>query len=205
MPSFREEASAAAEALSRLNREADKTAKGEASRERERERSFAAAALGLVGGVGGVARGLAPAAQVFGASGNFDQAAEVAASSVIEGLARTSVGQFLGGLAGVRPRINAKVSAREQVIDELSPLAAFNAPLDDGFVQRLIDVRVAQQERVEQLKTSIVAKTPVTPDDIYSDVASGNLGESLDNFAAAIRDFKAFVETLPFVGRGGGQ
>lgn len=161
MASFREEAAAAAEALSRLNRESDRAAKGTQRREQDAERSALTKAIGgatiaAIGGLGG-------AASAFGATGSSAAAADVAFGSALGALRKTTfggipVGDLLSRVSGLDTAIRASEGASQRTFEQFDDLARYNVPIADEVLQRNIDINLQQQSRVESLRDRVNSK-----------------------------------------------
>lgn len=203
MAEFEEEIRRATLRLRELANETDRAARGTRKREDEAEQRSTFARLGAL--LGGGLAGLTPAANTFGATGSFDDAADVASASVVEALARNF--PLLAGAAGVTKEVAARTGARGETIGLLDDLARHNVPISDEFLQKVIDIKVAQHERIEELKARVTAKTGYTAGDAAGDLGSRVLdtgpgfavGDKLVDVLGRLADL---LESMPFMGRG---
>lgn len=171
MASFESEIQQATQRLREFSQEADRASRGTRQREQETEQRSALARIGSV--LGGGIGGLTPAANTFGATGSFEDAADVASGSLVEAVLRTTLGGLAGGVLGITKDVAARIGARGETMGLLDDLARYNVPISDEFLQKVIDTKVAQHERIEELRGRVTAKTAYTP----VDAAIGTLGE----------------------------
>lgn len=207
--SFPDEVERATQSLRSFSAEADRGAKGQARREQEAEqgsalgRALSGAAGTLGGALVGASGGLIPAASAYGATGSADDAADIASAGVVSALTNAKVfgiplGQLAAGVTGVSKEIAAKEGARGEVFGGLSDLARYNVPISDEFLQKVIDTKVAQHDRIEEFRARVTAKTAYTVDD------AGNTagGAVLEKLADVLEALKRTLDNLP--GMGGG-
>lgn len=194
MASFREEADAAAESLARLNREADRSAKGEQKREQEADQRFSRAALSSLGaGAGG-------AASAFGVTGSSSAASDVAFGTAVGALSRANiggipVGDLLSRVSGLKRSIDAAEGAGARTFEQFEELARYNVPVSDEVLQRNIDINLAQQQRIEGLRQKVNAR--VGGLDAITEASGDGAGDG-----ATLRDIleilRAIRDALPF-------
>lgn len=196
MADFEAELRLATQRLREFTGETDRAARGTRQREQEAEQRSTLARLGSLLGAG--LGGLTPAANAFGATGSFEDAADVASAGLTEALARAF--PTTAGVLGVNKELNARVGARGETIGLLDDLARHNVPISDEFLQRVIDTKLEQHDRIETLRQRVTARTGYTLGEAADDVER----TGLDKLTDVLGRLTDWLESSPLSG-GGGQ